>query len=93
MRPIDHGTQAGYSAHKRRKEPACDPCKTAVRAANREREARLLKAESALTGGEWQPARHGIQRWFPTLRSVAPASPGEAAAAATEQAYSRREVA
>lgn len=33
QKPIQHGTNAGYSAHKRRGEEACDPCKDAHAAA------------------------------------------------------------
>lgn len=29
--PADHGTESGYSRHKRHKEDACDPCKEAMR--------------------------------------------------------------
>lgn len=32
LTPIDHGTQAGYAAHLRRLETACDPCREAHRA-------------------------------------------------------------
>lgn len=40
-RPITHGTSAGYRAHLRRGEAACDPCLVAARAQRAESKARL----------------------------------------------------
>ncbi len=39
-RPIDHGTAAGYRAHLRRGEAACDSCLLAARVARAESKAR-----------------------------------------------------
>ena len=38
--PIQHGTEGGYRAHKRRLDPPCEACKQANRIAGRERDAR-----------------------------------------------------
>ena len=40
-KPISHGTDAGYTAHKRRGEEACGPCKRAATMAKRAREERV----------------------------------------------------
>lgn len=39
-RPIRHGTEGGYKAHRRRHEPACDECMTAQRVASAGRRSR-----------------------------------------------------
>lgn len=42
--PINHGTEAGYAAHRRRDEQPCDACTGAATRANSERRARRAAA-------------------------------------------------
>lgn len=38
QKPIDHGTPGGYTAHRRRGVPMCEPCREARRVADRKRQ-------------------------------------------------------
>lgn len=43
LRPIDHGTERGYFQHRRRKEPACGPCRAAHTEAGRHRSQQWIR--------------------------------------------------
>ena len=60
------GTQSGYMAHRRRKEPTCAECRRAVNAYNRSRRsrgtARNKIEDMALTREEVMAARQADER-------------------------------
>jgi len=58
--PVNHGTEGGFYAHKRRGEDPCPVCREAERTARHARY-RVMQAQRGWTGRRLRPIRHGTR--------------------------------